>query len=148
MQVLDSIVRANEAMMARQDFDVMDRNTDPALDELTEFTAVLSGADYAYMGWLDFSRLWFKSRFGFMASDQPRSSTACQYVVEEGKPLIIEDAASDPRFPPSGIELPGGKACRSYAGLPLKTANQHIVGTLAILSRKPNQFEQEHVTLL
>jgi len=148
MQVLDSIVRAGEATIVRPDFDVMDRNTDPALDELTEFTAVLSGADYAYMGWLDFSRLWFKSRFGFMAADQPRSSTACQYVVEVGKPLIINDAAADPRFPPSGIELPGGRACRSYAGLPLRTANQHIVGTLAILARRPRQFGHEHVTLL
>lgn len=148
MQVLDSIVRAGEAMMARQDFDVMDRNTDPALDELTEFTAVLSGADYAYMGWFDFSRLWFKSRFGFMATDQPRASTACQYLMEDGKPLIIDDAASDPRFSPLGIEVPGGKPCRSYAGLPLRTANQRIVGTLAIVARRPKQFGQEHLTLL
>src|SRR5215469_14141794 len=148
MEVLDSIVRAAEAGIARPDFDVLDRNADPALDELTEFTAVLSGADYAYMGWVDFSRVWFKSRFGFMAADQPRPSTACQYVVEEGKPLIIDDAASDSRFSPSGIELPGGKPCRSYAGMPLKTASQQMVGTLAILARKPRQFGNEHVTLI
>jgi two-component system sensor histidine kinase VicK len=148
MPAVDSIVRTGGAMVTRSDFDAMDRNADPALDELTEFTAVLSGADYAYMGWQDFSRLWFKSRFGFMAADQPRSSTACQYVVDAAKPLLIADAVSDPRFPPSGIELPGGKPCRSYAGLPLRSANQHIIGTLAILARKPNQFGQEHVTLL
>ena len=148
MPVVDSIVRTGGAMVTRSDFDAMDRNADPALDELTEFTAVLSGADYAYMGWQDFSRLWFKSRFGFIAAEQPRSSTACQYVVESGKPLIIADAASDPRFPPYGIELPGGKPCRSYAGLPLRSSHQHIIGTLAILARKPNQFGQEHLTLL
>jgi PAS domain S-box-containing protein len=148
MQALDSIVRSGEAAMTRPDFEVLDRNVDPALDELTEFTAVLSGAHYAYMGWLDFSRLWYKSRFGFMAADHPRSATACQYVVEDGKPLIIHDAAKDPRFPPTGIEVPGGKPCRSYAGLPLRSANQHIVGTLAILSRRPNQFGPEHLTLL
>jgi two-component system sensor histidine kinase VicK len=148
MPVVESLVRTGETAIARLDFDVMDRNSDPALDELAEFTAVLSGAEYAYIGWLDFSRMWFKSRFGFMAADQPRSSTACQYVVEEGKPLIIHDAASDPRFPPSGIEVPGGKPCRSYAGLPLRTGNQHIIGTLAILGRKPNLFTAEHVTLL
>ena len=148
MQAVDSIVPASGTMAARPDFDAMDRNADPALDELTEFTAVLSGADYAYMGWLDFSRLWFKSRFGFDAADQPRSSTPCQYVVEDGRPLIIHDAGADPRFSPSGIEVPGGKPCRSYAGLPLRTANQHIVGTLAILARRPNQFTSEHVTLL
>jgi two-component system, OmpR family, sensor histidine kinase VicK len=148
MAALDSIVRAGQTAIARPDFEVLDRNADPALDELTEFTAVLSGADYAYIGWLDFSRLWFKSRFGFMAADQPRTSTACQFVVEEGKPLIIDDAASDPRFLPSGVEVPGGKPCRSYAGLPLRAANQHIIGTLAIMARRPNQFTPEHVTLL
>jgi PAS domain S-box-containing protein len=135
-------------MIARSEFDVMDRTADSALDELTEFTAVLSGADYAYMGWLDFNRLWFKSRFGFAAADQPRTSTACQFVVEDGKPLLVADAASDPRFPPTGIELPGGKPCRSYAGMPLIASNQHVVGTLAILSRKPNRFGAEHLTLL
>jgi PAS domain S-box-containing protein len=135
-------------MAPRSEFDALDRNADPALDELTEFTAILGGADYSYMGWLDFSRLWFKSRFGFAAADQPRTSTACHYVVEEGKPLLIDDAGSDPRFPPTGIELPGAKPCRSYAGMPLITANQQIVGTLAILARKPNQFGQEHLTLL
>ncbi len=148
MPVVETIVRTSGTLTTKSDFDVLDRNADPALDELTEFTAVLSGADYAYLGWMDFSRLWFKSRFGFTAAEQPRISSACQYVVQEGKPLIIEDAASDPRFPPSGIEVPGGRPCRSYAGLPLKAANQHIVGTLAILARQPHQFAQEHMTLL
>src|SRR5262249_39878028 len=119
-----------------------------ALDELTEFTAVLSRADFAYIGCVDFSRVWFKSGWGFMASDQPRSSSACQYVVEEGKPLIIDDAASDQRFPPSGIESPGGTPCGSLPALQLKAANQQIVGTLAILARKPHQFGKENVALL
>jgi two-component system, OmpR family, sensor histidine kinase VicK len=135
-------------MIARPEFDVLDRNADPALDELTEFTAVLSGADYAYTGWLDYSRLWFKARFGFAAADQPRSSSACQFVVADGKPLLIPDAASDPRFPPTGIEVPGARPCRSYAGMPLFTSNKQIAGTVAILARKPDQFGQEHLTLL
>ncbi len=148
MSVSESIVRTSGSIATRSEFDVLDRNADPALDELTEFTAVLSGADYAYVGWLDPSRLWFKSRFGFMATDQPRASTACQYVVEGGNPMLVADAAADPRFAPDGIEVPGARPCRSYAGLPLRTANQHIVGTLAILARRPHQFAQEHMTLL
>ena len=41
----------------RQDSESFDLNPDPALDELTELSAVLSNADYAYMGWMDFNRL-------------------------------------------------------------------------------------------
>src|SRR5579864_7627568 len=148
MPVAESIVRTSGSIATRSEFDVLDRNADPALDELTEFTAVLSGADYAYLGWMDFNRLWFKSRFGFMATDQPRTSSVCRYVVEDGKPMLLADAAADPRFMPEGIEVPGCRPCRSYAAIPLKAANQHIVGTRAILARRPHQFAQEHMTLL
>jgi len=148
MQAVESSVRTGGAMMTRTDFDLMDRNADPALDELTEFTGVLSGADYAYIGYMDFSRTWFKSRFGFIATDQPRASSACHFVMEDGKPLVISDASTDSRFLPSGIEVPGGRPCRSYAGIALKASNQHLLGTLAILARKPHQFSEEHVTLL
>ncbi len=135
-------------MASRSDFDIFDRNPDPALDELTELSAVLGGADYAYMGWMDFNRLWFKSKHGFLATDQPRATTACQWLLEKGRPLLIRDAGQDPRFPPEGIPLPGAKPCRSYAGTPLITGASQVVGTLAILSQTPNQFSNEHLALL
>jgi PAS domain S-box-containing protein len=132
----------------RSEFDVFDRNPDPALDELTELAAVLSFADYAYIGWMDFNRLWFKSRFGFHAPEQPRSSSACQWMLETGKSLLIGDAGKDSRFPPDGIALACAKPCRSYAGTPLITSDQQVVGSLAVLSREPNRLNEEHITLL
>jgi two-component system, OmpR family, sensor histidine kinase VicK len=132
----------------RQDNDAFDLNPDPALDELTELSAVLSNADYAYMGWMDFSRLWFKSQFGFKAQEQPRSSTACQWLLEKGQPLLILDAAGDPRFPPTGIALMAAKPCRSYAGVPLISSAEQVIGTLAVLARDPDHFNREHITLL
>jgi PAS domain S-box-containing protein len=135
-------------MIARSEYDVFDRNSDPALDELTELAAVLSLADYAYIGWMDFNRMWFKSRFGFNAPDQPRSATACQWIVQSGQPLLVANAATDTRFPPEGIPIPGGEHCLSYAGVPLYSPTEHMVGTFAVLSRNAGQFSQEHLTLL
>jgi two-component system, OmpR family, sensor histidine kinase VicK len=132
----------------RGDFDVFDRNPDPALDEITELAAMLCFADYAYIGWVDFNRVWFKSRYGFDAQEQPRASSGCNWVISTGKPLLVADSAEDRRFPPQGIELPGGGPCRSYAGVPLLGAEQQIVGTLAVQAAKPNQFRPEHITLL
>jgi two-component system sensor histidine kinase VicK len=111
---------------SRQDPEIFDRNPDPALDELTELSAVLSNADYGYIGWMDFNRLWFKSRFGFRATEQPRSTTACQWLLDKGKPMLITDAGQDARFPPSGIPLIGAKNCRSYAGVPLISAGMQV----------------------
>jgi len=138
----------DRGMATRSEFDIFDRNPDPALDELTGLAAVLGGADFAYIGWMDFNRLWFKSRHGFNATEQPRASTACQWLLETGQPLLIYDAGHDQRFPPEGVELAGGGYCRSYAGTPLVNGAGQIVGTLAILSREPNQFSEEHLALL
>ena len=135
-------------MASRSEFALFDHNPDSALDELTELSAVLCVADYGYTGWMDFNRLWFKSQFGFKGSEQPRSSTACQWMLEKGEPLLIRDAGSDPRFPPQGIPLIGAKPCRSYAGVPLITSSQEVNGTFAVLAREPDRFNQEHITLL
>jgi two-component system sensor histidine kinase VicK len=149
MGAIQSYQQADPPRLAsRSDFDVFDRSPDPALDELTELAAVLSLADYAYIAWLDFNRLWFKSRFGFVAAEQPRVTSACQWVALTAQPMLVQDGSKDPRFPPEGIMVPGGKHCRSYAGTPLFAANQQLIGTLAVLARKPDQFSQEHLTLL
>ena len=135
-------------MASRPEFELFDRYPDPALDELTELAAVLLDADCAYIGWMDFNRLWFKSQFGFKAPDQPSSSTACHWMLENGKPLLIQDAGQDARFPREGIPLAEAKPCLSYAGVPLITTTQKVVGSLAVLSHKPDWFNQEHIGLL
>ena len=138
----------NQDAVVRQDLNLFDRNPDPALDELTELAAVLCNADYAYLGWMDYNRLWFKARFGFKATDVPRASTACQWMLEGGVPLLIADAGQDSRFPPEGIPLPGAGPCLSYAAVPLIASEQQTIGTLAVLARKPGAFKPEHLTLL
>ena len=119
-----------------------------ALDELAELAAVLCNADYAYVGWMDANRLWFKSRFGFRAAEQPRSTTACQWMIEKGEPLLISDAGRDLRFPPDGIPLSGAEPCLSYAAVPLVSSDEQIIGTLAVLARGRERFHADHLSLL
>jgi PAS domain S-box-containing protein len=138
----------NQDLGGQPEPSVFDRNPDPGLDELTELAAVLCNADYAYLGWVDSSRLWFKSRYGFRATDQPRGATACQWMLAKGGPLLIADAGQDERFAPSGIPLPDAQPCLSYAGVPLFSAEKQIAGTLAVLGRAAESFRTEHLTLL
>jgi PAS domain S-box-containing protein len=134
--------------LRRSEFDLFLHAPDPALDELTELAAVMTAADFAYMGWMDYNRLWFKSTFGFQASEQPRAATACQWMLETGDPLLLQDASQDPRFLPSGIRLAGLHDCLSFAGVPLITADHTLVGTFALLSHSRSRFSLEHLTFL
>lgn len=131
------------------------READPALDELIELAAVLCGADYAYLAWMDANRLCFKSRYGFEATEQARVTTGCHFMLEKGNALLIGDAAKYSRFAPLGIPLAGGDYCRSYAGTLLAPAGaQTAPGTwietasLAVLARDAEKFEADHLTIL
>jgi PAS domain S-box-containing protein len=132
----------------RPGLDLFDRTQDPALDELTGLAAVLCGADYAYVGWMDSKRLWYKSHFGFSAPEQSRSTTGCHWMLPSGQSMLVRDAAKDSRFAREGIWPFGAKPCRSYAGTPLQVGTNQFAGTLAILARDPDRFSKEHLTLL
>ena len=100
------------------------------------------------MGWMDYNRLWFKARFGFKAIDQPRATTACQWMLERGEPLLIADAGQDPRFPPEGIPLAGAESLPllrgSAADFRRSADDRHVGGAGA----QAGAFKPEHLTLL
>ena len=109
-------------LTSRSDFDVFDRSPDPALDELTELAAVLSLADYAYIAWLDFNRLWFKSRFGFEATQTARDAGLCSTAMLSQGVFHLRDAAHDERA--TGHSLVHDVGIRFYAGAPLRTEHK------------------------
>jgi two-component system, OmpR family, sensor histidine kinase VicK len=132
--------------------ELIDHSPDPALEELVRLAAVISGADYAYLGWMSSDRLYFKSTYGFMAREQDRETSACQWVVAQGAPLLVRDAAaeseSDPRIPAEGIALENALSCQSYLGIPLLAPGNRVLGTLAVLAIEPNRFSREHIGLV
>ena len=153
MSLLEDKTRSeNRVVVSSPEHEVFDRSPDPALEELVRLAAVLSGSDYAYLGWMDSSRLWFKCTYGFMARDQDRTTTACQWMIQQGVPLLVRDAAEDSRFRTSdgavGVELENALPCRSYLGVPLIGPGNRVIGTLAVLAIEQNRFSPEHINLI
>jgi two-component system sensor histidine kinase VicK len=89
--------------------------------------------------------VWFKSTVGFSARQIRRNGSPCQFLLLEGKPLIISDALADQRFASSGIVLDDGIRCRSYAAAPLLSASGMILGTIAVCSKEANAFSRSNL---
>jgi PAS domain S-box-containing protein len=136
-----------DRLKSLHEYEILDTPPDPAFDEIVRVAAQVTGAPYAYLGFLDSNRLWFKSRFGFQGSEIPRLATADQYTILEPEPLLVADAAMEPRFPVRGIPLTRTVHCRSYLAAPL-VGPEGGIGTLAVLSPKPNQFTEQHASIL
>lgn len=136
-----------DRLKSLHEYEILDTPADPAFDEIVRVAAQVTGAPYAYLGFLDANRLWLKSRFGFQGAEIPRLATADQYTILEPEPLLVADAAMEPRFPVRGIPLTRTVHCRSYLAAPL-VGPEGGIGTLAVLSPKPNQFTEQHASIL
>src|ERR1700678_1653144 len=137
-----------ERLKSLLQYDILDTLPDPAFDEIARMAAAVCNAPYAFIGFLDWSRVWFKSSIGFSGRQIRRNGSPCQFLLLDAKPLIISDAASDDRFAASGIVLDHGIQCRSYAGAPLFSSSGTILGTLAVCSSEPHAFSRSHLESL
>jgi two-component system, OmpR family, sensor histidine kinase VicK len=137
-----------ERLKSLLQYDILDTLPDPAFDEIARMAAMVCNAPYAFIGFLDWSRVWFKSSIGFTGRQIRRNGSPCQFLLLEGRPLIISDASTDHRFGASGIVLDSGLQCRSYAAAPLFSASGTILGTVAVCSREANAFSRSHLESL
>jgi two-component system sensor histidine kinase VicK len=129
-------------------YEILDTLPDPAFDEIARMAASVCNAPYAFIGFLDWSRVWFKSTVGFAARQMRRNGSPCQFLLLDGKPTLVSDALTDHRFAASGIVLADGIQCRSYAAAPLFSAGGTILGTIAVCSREANAFTRSDLEML
>src|ERR1700753_2030170 len=97
-----------ERLKSLLQYEILDTLPDPAFDEIARLAASICQAPYAFIGFLDWSRVWFKSTVGFTARHMRRNGSPCQFLLQEGKPLLIMDALTDHRFGAPGIVLDNG----------------------------------------
>src|SRR3546814_18130455 len=119
-----------------REYHILDTEPEPGFDRVTKLVADLFDAPIALVSLIDDRRQWFKSAHGLDVSETPREISFCQYAIAAEKPLIVPDAAADPRFRDNPL-VTGAPPIRFYAGMPLRAHNGAILGTLCVIDRKP-----------
>ncbi|WP_309385757.1 GAF domain-containing sensor histidine kinase [Cerasicoccus frondis] len=73
----------------------------------------------------------------------PLSHSFCQYVVGEGRPLIVNDAREDPRLCDNGAVADLGVI--AYLGVPIRTSRFNVLGSFCVIDTKPRNWSQEDI---
>ena len=136
-----------QRLRALSDLEVLDTPPEAALDDLTALASQICRTPIAVVALVAESRQWFKSKVGLDARQTPREIAFCAHTILGPDLFIVEDALADVRFADNPC-VTGEPGIRFYAGVPLRTAAGHAIGTLCVIDRVPRQLLPEQETAL
>ncbi|ATH76216.1 sensor domain-containing diguanylate cyclase [Vreelandella venusta] len=146
---MSHLLPSNEALRiaALQELALLDTPNEPVFDRVTRLVTVLLGVPQSTVTLVDTDRQWFKSQVGLELSETPRDVAFCAYTVLAEAPLVVNDALQDPRFASNPYVIkPDG--IRFYAGIPLKTTQGLVLGSLCAMDSRPRELSPQEFTAL
>ena len=131
---------ANEAarLDALRSYKILDTEFEGLFDDVTALAASILEVPIALITLIDSDRQWFKSRHGFGVAQAHRDISFCGHVVASEAPLVVTDARDDERFADNPF-VTGDPRVRFYAGMPLRTPDGFVLGSLCALDHVPRQ---------
>lgn len=141
-------IPSNEAdrMDALVGLRVLDSPSDPHLDEIVAMAADLCGTSMAAITLVDGDRVHSIAAHGVTSIDTARDAAFCAHTILGESPLVVADAARDPRFFDSQLVI--GLGARFYAGAPLLTAGGHAIGALCVLGHDGRTIDARQLRML
>ncbi|MCC2975105.1 diguanylate cyclase [Sphingomonas sp. PL-96] len=117
---------------------------DAAFDMVAKVARQLVAAPIAAVNLIEGDRFWVKAGFGMPKAPLPRAEAFCDVTVRDDAPLVVDDAATDPRFRGLAV-VTATDPVRFYAGVPLHVTDRarHVsepVGTLCVMDVTPRSL--------
>ncbi|MGH9279618.1 MAG: response regulator [Acidimicrobiales bacterium] len=135
-----------ERLRALRDLGLLDTPPEARFDRLTRLASRFFHAPVARINLVDANRLWAKSSYGLTEGEQERHGSFCATAILGDGPLVLPDAAADPRF--AGHPLVTSSGFRFYAGRPLRGPRANKVGTFCVLDTRPRALSTEDLVVL
>ncbi|GBR70190.1 HWE histidine kinase domain-containing protein [Gluconobacter kanchanaburiensis] len=120
--------------------------SDLDLDDIAAAAAALCRTPVALISILDGDQLWFPARVGTDQAQGPLAHSGCAVVIDRRAPVVIGDMTANPATQNSEF-VRGETGIRFYAGYPLFTSENGVLGTLCVADmqvRPQGLSQQEH----
>lgn len=124
---------------------ILDTESQEEFDNITRLAARLCEAPIGLISLVDADRQWFKSATGIDETETHRDSAFCAHAILGTAPLVINDAAIDPRTCDNPLVL-GPPHIRFYAGVPLTMQDGHSLGTLCVIDTVPRDISDQQIS--
>jgi diguanylate cyclase (GGDEF)-like protein len=118
-----------------------------AFDRITRMASRLLKMPIALVSLVDKEDQWFKSRCGIDFTGTRREVSFCGHAILDREPLIVPDAAQDPRFADNPMVV-NPPHVRFYAGVQLYSIDRMPLGTLCVLDRVPRTLDDDDLDIL
>lgn len=130
--------------------DLLNPEPDESLDRIARLAARILNAPLALVNFVDDRRQFSRSCIAppDWAGDREvlLQDSFCKNVVLSGEPLLIEDAEASPLVASSRMVTKRG--IRSYLGLPVRSTEGHVLGTLCVADFVPRAWSKLEVEIL
>ncbi len=144
----DAADRLEQARLQALDrLDVLDTPPEPGFDRIVRLVRNIFGVEIALVSMIDSHRQWYKACIGMRVSEVPRKDTLCSLTMGQEEPLISTDTTRDIRFSENPY-VTGEPHVRFYAGIPLRTSDGMVIGTLCAIDSRPRDFGSGEVAIL
>ncbi|WP_213880301.1 PAS domain S-box protein [Pseudomonas sp. dw_358] len=132
---------ANEQARLRllRRLNVLDTPPEEVFDRVTRVVAEMLQLPIALVSLVDENRQWFKSKVGLEACETSRDLAFCAHALHVPDVLVVEDASADPRFFDNPL-VTGPLHIRFYAGVPLRSDDGLVLGTLCAIDSRPRHL--------
>ena len=129
---------ADRRASALASYAILETPPEDRFDRIARLTARLMDTPVALVTLADRDRMWVKARLGIEIESCPNELAFCPHALPLAEPLVVEDAALDPRFAgsPFVTEEPH---VRFYAGAQLRDHDGVAFGALCVLDYRPRQ---------
>ncbi len=126
---------------------LLDTPREPEFDSIVRLVTNALHVPMAAVTLVDRERAWLKASVGLSGSESPRWQSFCSHAVAIGEVLVVPDATLDSRFA-NNPSVTADPHIRFYAGVPLRTAGGHALGTLCAVDRVPREPSERELSVL
>lgn len=119
-----------------KEYGIEEALTEPGFERLVQLTAHVFNVPIALVSLVEKERQLFAARVGLDVCETSRDLSFCAHAIKRDDIMVVPDATLDPRFCDNAL-VTGEPFIRFYAGVPLRSPNGHMIGTLCIIDSKP-----------